>query len=297
MTQQYYPAVETHLLPSKHVAQTFKVQVMQPLRGHGVNKPMPVVYATDGNLTFDVLKGIAYSIQRSELDAPGFMVVGIGYPAECPLAGNVLRARDFTFEGYPRMAMKPPSIDGVLVPPQGAKNYFGGEDFQRFIAEELVPFIDERYSTAPGERIYFGHSAGGGFGLYTLFRRPELFQHYIISSPSLAYHGVSTAGIEYDNYEFMLNEASRFIEAGPRFSGTRLYLSVGSEEETQAGYEPWRLTSSFHRLAATLHGAQIPGLQLITEVFRETHMTVWPIAFVHGVQAVFESGPWKRAAP
>ena len=40
-------------------------------------------------------------------------------------------------------------------------------------------------------------------------------------------------------------------------------------------------------MAALLEAARIPGLTLTTEVFpAETHMTVWPMAFIHGVRAV-----------
>lgn len=296
--RHYFPRVESHLLTSKYVAQTFKVQVMQPMRERDAEQPVPVIYATDGNLAFDVLKGIAYSIQRSPSDAPPFMVVGIGYPEDCPLAGSVLRARDFTFPGYPQLAMKPPTIEGVLQAAAGTKTYLGGEDFQQFIEQELIPFVDDRYATARDERIYFGHSAGAGFGLYTLFKRPELFKHYIISSPSLTYHGTSTAAVKYDNYDFLIREARRFVESGKALRGTRLYMSVGSEEEFEPTYMAWQLTSSFHRLAALLRANAVAGLELITEVFpQETHMTVWPGAYIHGIQAVFGTGRWRRAAP
>jgi len=288
----FYPAVESHLVRSSHVAQTFKIQVMQPVRRRGETTRFPVVYATDGNLAFDVLKGISYAMQKSESDAPRFILVGIGYPSDCPVAGNVLRARDLTFPGYPDCRFPPPSVEGVLLPERGGKEYVGGEDFQLFIQRELVPMIDEKYHTQPGERTYFGHSAGGGFGLFTLLSRPDLFNNYIISSPGVTYNGISRSGVVYDNYEFLLKRARQFAESGRALPGLRMYLSVGSEEEFEPAYAKWQLTSSFYRLATFLKSAAIPGLKLSTEIFSgETHMTVWPMAFVHGIQAVFGTGP------
>jgi hypothetical protein len=71
--------------------------------------------------------------------------------------------------------------------------------------------------------------------------------------------------------------------------GINLYLSVGSEEEFEPGLQPWQITSSFYRMAQLLKSSAIAGLGLKTEVFHgETHMTVWPMAFIHGIQAVFE---------
>jgi uncharacterized protein len=280
------PAVETHLIPSRHVRQTFKVQVMLPARERGEEARFPVVYVTDGNFAFDVVRGLSYGLQRSVRDAPRFIVVGIGYPGESPFAGSLLRMRDFTFPGYPRFSTNVPGVPAVE---QGAP------DFLQFIRDELIPLIDGRYATIPGERTVFGHSGGGGFGLFALFTQSDVFRNYIISSPSLSYHGTSSAGIHYDNYDFM---TEKVLASGPVLSGSRLYMSVGSEEEFEPALASWRLTSSFVRLAALMKARPIAGLELITEILpEETHMTVWPRAFIRGIQAVFRTGAWAGREP
>ena len=249
------------------MAQTFRVQVMQPARTQGERVRFPVVYATDANLAFDMLKGISHLIQTNERDAPRFILVGIGYPR------IRLQARD---------------VEGVLVAREGMTDYYGAEDFQQFIRHEVIPLIDAKYETEPGERTYFGHSAGGGFGLFTLFTQPDLFRNYILSSPGLIYHGESSAGIAYDNHEFALEYARKFIRSGRMLERVSAYLSVGTEEEFEPGLEQWRLTSSFFRMAHLIRGASIPGLRFFTEVFAgETHMTVWPMAFIHGIRTIF----------
>lgn len=295
--RRYVPAVETHLIRSAHVQQIFRIQVMRPTMRKGETSRFPVVYATDGNWTFDALKGISYSMQLSGRDAPRFILVGIGYPSDCPEAGALLRGRDMMFPGYPKFSTTPPPLDGVLVADEGTKDLYGAEEFQRFIETELVQFIDDKYESIPTDRTYFGHSLGGGFGLYTLFTRPELFKNYIISSPGLFFHGETSAGIRYDNYDFVLGYARSFIESGRNVGGIKVYLSAGSEEEFESEYAQWRLTSSTRRMAETMNSAALPGLELFTEVFPgETHMTVWPMAFIHGVQAIFGIGAWRTAA-
>jgi uncharacterized protein len=284
---QFVPPVETHLLRSRHVAQSFKIQVMQPLQRRGELRRFPVVYGTDGNFAFDVLKGISHSIQTSARNAEPYIVVGIGYPGDSPLAGSLLRVRDLTCPGYPKLSTEPPAIEGVLSSEPGTDDFGGAERFKKFIHQELIPFIDARYPTLCGDRTYFGHSAGGGFGLYTLFTTPEIFKNYIISSPGLIFHGESAGGGRYDDYDFMLQKARRAIAASRDFGGAKLYLSVGSEEEFEPELAKWRMKSSFDRMVALLIAAQPRGLALTTEVFREeTHMTVWPMAFIHGIQAV-----------
>ena len=196
----------------------------------------------------------------------------------------MLRARDLTFPLYPKASPAPPPIEDVLVPKKGTKDYYGAEDFQRFIRDELIPLIDGTYKTIPGDRIYFGHSVGGGFGLYTLFTQPDLFRGYIVSSPGLIYQGS----------DFVLQYERDFAASGKSLHGITLYMSVGSEEEFEPALEQWHLTSSFYRMAGLMKASPLPGLELRTEVISgATHMTVWPVAFIHGIQAVFGTGTWR----
>jgi uncharacterized protein len=283
---KYVPALEAHSIRSRHVSQTFHVQVMRPLQTKGEMTRFPVVYATDGNFAFDVLKGISYSMQLSERDAPRFILVGIGYPGESPLAGSLLRARDLTFPTYPKLSTKPPNIEGVRVAEEGTRDFYGGEDFQRFLGLELIPHIDEHYATIPNDRTYFGHSAGGGFGLFTMFTATHLFRNYIISSPGLCHH---------DNADFLLQQARTYIAAGRTLEGVRLYMSVGTDEEFEPTLAQWQLTSSFYRMAALLKSAATLHLDLTTEALvGETHSTAWPMAFIHGLQTVFGVRAWRK---
>jgi predicted alpha/beta superfamily hydrolase len=295
---EFLPPVETHLVRSTCVAQTFKVQVMRPVRKEGEATRFPVVYATDGNLTFDMLKGIAYLMQGSARDTPRFILVSIGYPGDSPAAGSLLRARDLLFPGYPRLSLqRATDVAGVLRAPSGSPDFGHASDFQSFLETELFPLIDTTYESVPGAQTYFGHSAGGGFGLFTLFTAAHLFKNYIISSPGLAFHGRSSAGVNYDHYEFMLERARTFVASGQSLPNVQLYLSVGSQEEQEPALAAWRLSSSVERFAQYLRAAAIPGLTFMSEVLAgETHATAWPIAFIHGVQAVFHSEAWNARA-
>jgi uncharacterized protein len=282
-----FPAAETHLIPSKYVHQTFKVQVMRPPQRRGETSRYPVVYVTDGNAIFEMFKAISILIQMSEHDAPPFILVGIGYPSDYPHAGALLRVRDFSFPRYPRFQLPTPPWEGVIAVEPGKMDVDGGEDFQQFIEDELIPFIDEKHETIPGDRTYFGHSGGGSFGLFTLLTKSHLFKNYVISSPALSYHGEAAGGHRYENYDFALDQAKEFIGSGRSLDGIRVYISAGAQEEFEPNLAPWRITSSVYRFVAQLKAAAIPGLQVMSEIFPgETHMTAWPIAFIHGVQAM-----------
>jgi uncharacterized protein len=274
----YYPPVETHLISSRCVTQTFKIDVLRPAGPREDRTPYPVVYAIDANVTFDVLKGISRGLQLSGVPEARYILVGIGYPGDAPSAGVALRARDFTFRGFPNYLQRPLPWGDALEPEPGSKSFEGGEDFQRFLSEELLPFIDETYATMRGDRTYFGHSLGGTFGLYSLFTAPSLFRRYIIASPA----------VSFEDDDFGLREVRRFLACGTSFRNVRLYLAAGTEEEFDPAGGRWRFTSSFYRLAALLKSAAPPGLVLTSTAFPgEGHMTVWPGVFMHGIRAVF----------
>ena len=280
MSDKYYyvPEVETHLLGSKHIDQTFKIQVMQPLTRRDGGERFPVLYVTDGNLSFDFAKGISHGLQATG-EVARYILIGIGYPGENPFAGSVLRCRDLTpahRAEVPEWRRSRP-IEGVPDIEGGKKRWNGAADFLEFINHELRALVDGRYPTIPDQRAYFGHSLGGALGLHALFSGSKLFSRYVISSPDLF----------YDGDDHGIAAARAFIASGQRLDA-KVFMTVAGEEEFEADKQKSEFVSSFYRLAALLHRAKIQGLDLTHRVFQgETHMSVWPFAFSHGVRAVF----------
>jgi predicted alpha/beta superfamily hydrolase len=62
----------------------------------------------------------------------------------------------------------------------------GADNFMRFVAEELLPFIDGRFRTTR-HRTLVGFSASGMFVLYYLLNRPGDFAAYVPCSPSISF--------------------------------------------------------------------------------------------------------------
>ena len=94
---------------------------------------------------------------------PESIVVGIS---------NVDRKRDFT---YPSNM----EIDRKEFPTSGES-----EKFIKFIADELQGIVKSKYRTN-NEKTIIGQSLGGLLATEILFKRPDLFDNYIIISPSL----------------------------------------------------------------------------------------------------------------
>lgn len=285
--------VDVHTLASRHVGDAFRIQVAMPVERLEARESFPVLYVTEANLTFEVARIIALTLQAAS-EVRRFIVVGIGYLEDTPFASGILRGRDLTPPNYPDIPGLPRAsvMEGVRGLEAQTPRSNGGPAFLDFIRHELAPFVDANYPTAPGDRAYFGHSLGGRFGLHALFSGSRVFSRYIISSPGLTWH---------DN-EHGLEEARGFL-AGGAAADAQLFMSVAEGEEFEEHLGASRMVSSFYRLAAALRHA--PGLDLRTRVLKdETHASVWPLALRHGVTELFgrperpllETPAWEKAS-
>ena len=197
-------AVET---APPHESFTLDSQVMQETRRINVYLPpdyaatdparYPVVYMPDGGLQEDfphIANTIDTAIRGGEMRP--VILVGIE---------NTERRRDMT------------GPTGVASDREIAPRVGGSALFRAFIADELIPHIDDRYRTTDEAGI-IGESAAGLFIVETFFLQPELFDTWIALSPSLW----------WNNHELVDKAAAR-LEARPDLVGT-LFLS--SAEET-----------------------------------------------------------------
>jgi len=123
----------------------------------------PVLVVLDGDLEQPIAATTArFYAETSQL--PELIVVGVR---------NTDRGRDFT------PALRPDFPSPPEIPVAG-----GADNFLDFVGDELLPYIDCHYRTAP-MRVLVGHSLGGLFAIYTLGHRPGLFTGYIVMEPSV----------------------------------------------------------------------------------------------------------------
>ena len=126
----------------------------------------PVIYLLDGSADEDFIH-VTGLIQFNNFSwinrVPKSIVVGID---------NVDRRRDFTF----------PST--IKEEQDWYKTAGKSAAFISFIENELQPFIEKKYK-GNGERMLIGQSLGGLLATEILFKKPYLFNKYLIISPSL----------------------------------------------------------------------------------------------------------------
>ena len=158
----------------------------------------PTIYLLDGSADEDFIH-IAGLVQFANFPWVNLLaksvVIGIA---------NVDRRRDFT---YPTTIEK----DKKDYPTTGHS-----QPFIDFLERELQPYIQKKYSNHPSKTI-IGQSLGGLLATEILFKKPTLFTHYIIVSPSLW----------WDN-ESLLGQKPAFSQ--PDFGQkTAVFVAVGKE--------------------------------------------------------------------
>lgn len=124
----------------------------------------PVIYLLDGSVNEDLIHivGIVQFLSMIE-KMPKSIVVGIA---------NVDRRRDFT---YPTTVAQ----DKKDYPTTGSS-----AKFLEFLEKELQPYITKKYRTN-GNKTIIGQSLGGLLATEALLKKPQLFDNYVIVSPSL----------------------------------------------------------------------------------------------------------------
>ena len=133
----------------------------------------PVFYVLDGNENFGTAIAMARRLHGC-CEVPPAIVVGIGYPTDDRGELSRRRAFDLTLS-LSSMA------NGV--------EYGGADAFLRVLEEELKPFVAAHYWVNPDKQIIFGHSFAGLTALHAMFRNPNAFAVYNLSSPSIWWNG------------------------------------------------------------------------------------------------------------
>lgn len=257
VTVQTYPPVviessERRELPSTFVDDTFKVHVYFPRGYDKTDEPLPVVYLLDAEYSFGA---VAYTIRRLIKDnlIPPVLLVGVAY--EVPYDEYYRRReRDFTptaahLDDFPRAGH--------------------AGNFAQFLREELVPFVNETYRTDPDDRTIVGLSFSGLFSTFLLFRETDLFNRYIIVSPSLWWDSGMTFGYESD-----YGGQNTALEK-------QVYFAAGEDDG-------WNILRDLRRMEQVLEERRYVGLEYEVKLFPdETHRTVFPIAVSHGLRFVF----------
>ena len=254
--QVQIPGTQLLRINSALAGQEFELYVHLPRYYEGTSKTFPVLYLLDAQWDFPLVTAL-WGEQYYDGFVPGIIVVGIAWGGQNPNY-DALRARDLT-----------PTSLGQL--PQAGN----APKFLDFIKQELIPFIESRYRAAKDDRTLMGSSLGGLFTLYALFHETELFNRYVLTSPTLGWDS-----------EILYTYEKTYAE-GRRQLPVKLFMAVGDLEGV----------ADFRKFVDQMKARNYRGLQLETRVLENTgHSGTKAEGYGRGLQFVF-ARPSLKLAP
>lgn len=196
-----------------------------------------VIYLLDGNVYFASM----VEAVRANGNAPGTVVVGIGYPDTPAWIAGVFARHGPSSPGLAkinpfraaignerRYDMTLPATDAELAAqsvaearPAVASDVGGLDDFLKVIEVDVKPRVAALTTIDRSEQTLFGHSLGGLAVLQALFTEPEAYRNFVVASPS----------IWWNNERVLEGEAAFAAKVRAGTIHPRVLVTVGSLEQ------------------------------------------------------------------
>ena len=226
--------------------------------GKEPNRRYPVLYVTDANYAFPVIRAISRRLNVEHAQIADFILVGLSYAKGED--GTLSRDRDYT-----------PTPNGPRGAPAGAVHGHGPA-YQAYLRDRVMPFIAQRYRTDPRRALFLGHSYGALLGAQILFTDPGMFSGYILGSPSFW----------YDKHYIFGMEAK--YAARHRDLPAKVYMYVGAYESPRFNRIN-EMVGDNREFEGRLKKRKYPNLVLKSDVLNdEDHVSVAPRGFTHGLK-------------
>jgi len=253
--------VENVKIQSKSLNQEREILIYMPKDyDWRVNEYFNVIYVFDAQDRefFDYTSSIVSFLSEA---SKSFIIVGITSPYNEKL--DYSRRNDFL-----------PNIESEEYKKQ-AGNYYGNADnFLNYIETEVVAYINSNYRTIK-QNIAVGHSLGASFILYSLLKKPNLFQNYIAISPNLAYDD-NKLSKELSKFDYTKIKNSTFI-----------YLSNADE-----GVEYWQEWKSAREKVYSFFRDSLKNENLTVEIDsfpNNNHWNTFPPSLNSSLKFYFEN--------
>lgn len=237
----------------------YELYIQLPASYAESTKNYPLVLVNDSRFAFPSASG-AMQLMGGEVIQEAILV-GISYSKGDDR--GVSRTRDYTPTFSP-MEKHGHSSTSRLVSGH-AKEYV------EFIADQVIPLLQKNYRIDSANKIFVGHSFGGLLGSYILVNRPELFDHYIIGSPSLW----------YDNKVIFQMEKQYAKKHGALTANAMIYV-----DDNDGSVNNKKMADDVLAFERILRSRNYAGLTLKVEVIkRENHHSVFPGLLSRGLMA------------
>jgi predicted alpha/beta superfamily hydrolase len=218
------------------------------------DKLYPVIYLTDALYSFQVVSGATrFPMNAGKMKEA--IIVGISYSKGS--GGHSSRVRDFTHREDSSWKFKTGK----------AKNHVN------FINQSVFSYIEKNYRVN-GSRTFVGNSLGGLFGAYIFFTRPNMFNNYILGSPST----------------WFKNNDILNIKTKLNLNKYKVFIAVGENETPDLGASKHNMVAGAKKLKLKISGGDYPNTEVnFLTIKGANHETAFPTTAIQGLYWLFKT--------
>lgn len=216
-------------------------------------KSYPVIYLTDAWYSFQIVSGATrFPMNSGKMQEA--IIVGISYSKGSKGASS--RIRDYTHKKDNSWKLQ----TGKAL------------EHANFIENSIFPYIKSHYRVNHS-RTYVGNSLGGLFGAYIFLTKPDMFNNYILGSPS----------VWFNDNDILKIKSKRNLAAH------KVFIAVGANETIELDSPRHDMVSGAKKLKSKLSGAQFPNVKVeLLTVEGANHETAFPTTAIQGLYWLFK---------
>jgi hypothetical protein len=218
------------------------------------NKSYPVIYLTDAWYSFQIVSGATRLLMNSGKMEEA-IIVGISYSKGS--IGPSSRIRDYTHIEDTNWKYK-----------TGKAN-----EHANFIEKSLFSYIEKNYRVSDS-RTYVGNSLGGLLGAYIFFTKPNMFNNYILGSPSVWFKG---------------NDILK-IKTKANVNQHKVFIAVGANETIELDSPQHDMVRGAKELELKVSGDHFPNTKVkLLTIQGANHETAFPTTATQGLYWLFKN--------
>ncbi|MBQ4848349.1 alpha/beta hydrolase [Pseudoalteromonas sp. MMG005] len=217
------------------------------------DKSYPVIYLTDAWYSFQIVSGATrFPMNTGKMKEA--IIVGISYSKGSK--GPSSRIRDYTHTEDSSWKFQTGK----------AKEHIS------FIEKSVFPFIEKNYRVNES-RTFVGNSLGGLLGAYILFTKADMFNNYVLGSPSVWFKDNDILKIKTD----------------PNLNKHKVFIAVGANETIQLDSPKHDMVKGAKELELKLSGESFPNTKVkLLTIQGANHETAFPTTAIQGLYWLFK---------
>jgi predicted alpha/beta superfamily hydrolase len=212
------------------------------------DKLYPVIYLTDAWYSFQIVSGATrFPMNTGKMKEA--IIVGVSYSKGSK--GPSSRIRDYTHTEDSSWKFQTGK----------AKEHIS------FIEKSVFSFVEKNYRVNKS-RTFVGNSLGGLLGAYILFTKPDMFNNYVLGSPS----------VWFKDYDILK------IKTEPNLNNHKVFIAVGANETIELDSPKHDMVKGAKKLELKLSGELFPNTKVkLLTIQGANHETAFPTTAIQGL--------------